>query len=169
MANDVSYFKVLDDDTRYSFDDADGEVRIAGNTSNIGTLSNLTTTAKSSIVAAINEVDADIATINTVSSGTLTGNWLNMNYAKNGNGMKFLRCLAGPNAAMAAGTQRFVGTLPSEYRPSYNIDQPIVVNATTSSAVIAILNVDRATGAVNITPMSAISTSTPININLAYI
>ena len=56
MANDVSFFKLEDDDTIYSFDDADGEVRIAGNTSNIGTLSDLTTTAKGNLVAAINEV-----------------------------------------------------------------------------------------------------------------
>lgn len=29
MSNDVSYFKVKDDDTKYAFDDADAEVRIA--------------------------------------------------------------------------------------------------------------------------------------------
>lgn len=88
MANDISYFKVQGDDTQYSFNDADLETRIgaeemgttartvtgaiaeladkvgenttdiADNASAIGTLSNLTTSAKGSLVVAINEVNA---------------------------------------------------------------------------------------------------------------
>lgn len=84
MANDVSYFKVAGDNTTYSFNDADLETavstlqntvsghtttinshttsignnttNIATNKSAIGTLSNLTTSAKGNLVAAINEV-----------------------------------------------------------------------------------------------------------------
>lgn len=72
MPNDVSYFKVPGDSTTYQFNDPDAESKIgalestvndqagdiADNTSAIGTLSNLTTSAKSTLVAAINEVDA---------------------------------------------------------------------------------------------------------------
>ena len=88
MANDISYFKVQGDNTQYSFNDADLETRIgaeemgttartvtgaiaeladkvgenttdiADNASAIGTLSNLTTSAKGSLVVAINEVNA---------------------------------------------------------------------------------------------------------------
>ena len=79
MANDVSCFKVPGDSTKYSFNDADAENRIGAlestvndqagdiadnttainaNASAIGTLSNLTTSAKGSLVAAINEVDS---------------------------------------------------------------------------------------------------------------
>lgn len=81
MANDVSYFKVQGDATQYSFNDADlGEALeeeiyraqtaeqdnaegIAAETQRAeaaeGDLSTLTTTAKGSLVAAINEVDAN--------------------------------------------------------------------------------------------------------------
>jgi len=58
MANDVSYFKVSGDSTTYQFNDPDAETAINANASAIGTLSNLTTSAKGSLVAAINEVDA---------------------------------------------------------------------------------------------------------------
>jgi hypothetical protein len=79
MPNDVSYFKVPGDSATYSFNDADAESRIGAlestvneqagdiadneaainaNASAIGTLSNLTTSAKSNLVAAVNEVDA---------------------------------------------------------------------------------------------------------------
>ena len=79
MANDVSYFKVSGDSTTYQFNDPDAENRIGAlestvndqagdiadnttainaNASAIGTLSNLTTSAKGSLVAAINEVDS---------------------------------------------------------------------------------------------------------------
>lgn len=74
MANDISYFKVEGDQTQYSFNDADLEARIgatalpttaqtvtgaiAEHEADIGTLSGLTTSAKSNLVAAINEVDA---------------------------------------------------------------------------------------------------------------
>lgn len=79
MPNDVSYFKVPGDSATYSFNDADAESRIGAlestvneqagdiadnttainaNASAIGTLSNLATSTKTSLVAAINEVDA---------------------------------------------------------------------------------------------------------------
>jgi len=72
MANDVSYFKVSGDSTTYQFNDPDAENRIgalestvndqagdiADNTSAIGTLSSLTTSAKDNLAAAVNEVDA---------------------------------------------------------------------------------------------------------------
>lgn len=77
MPNDVSYFKVPGDSTTYQFNDPDAESRIgalestvndqagdiADNTSAIGTLSNLATSTKTSLVAAINEVDAHADTI----------------------------------------------------------------------------------------------------------
>lgn len=60
MANDVSHFKVANDSTIYNFNDLDAESRIAAETTRAkgveGTLSNLTTTAKGNLVAAINEV-----------------------------------------------------------------------------------------------------------------
>ncbi len=80
MANDVSYFNLENDSTEYAFNDADAEVKIAQETARAtaaeganaaaisaettratgveGTLSDLTTTAKSNLVAAINEIDA---------------------------------------------------------------------------------------------------------------
>ena len=77
MANDVSYFYVRDDPTKYAFDDADAEERITDeseraetaeqtNATNIGILSELTTTAKDNLVAAINEVDGKIPVPNVV-------------------------------------------------------------------------------------------------------
>ncbi len=72
MPNDVSYFKIPGDTTTYQFNDPDAESRIGtlettvdshdssiqSNTTAIGTLSSLSTSAKSNLVAAINEVDS---------------------------------------------------------------------------------------------------------------
>jgi len=69
MANDVSYFQVEGDSTTYSFDDADLTAALASEISRAkgveGTLSSLTTTAKGSLVAAINEVDANVDALGT--------------------------------------------------------------------------------------------------------
>ena len=81
MPNDVSYFKVPGDSNTYQFNDQDAESGLAAETARAeaaeqanadaisaeasraagveGTLSNLTTTAKGNLVAAINEVDAN--------------------------------------------------------------------------------------------------------------
>jgi len=78
MANDVSYFKVEGDATQYSFNDADAETAIAAEVARAkgveGTLSDLTTSAKTSLVAAVNELDgkAGIATYASVTGLGLT-------------------------------------------------------------------------------------------------
>ena len=97
MANDVSYFKVQGDSTPYQFNDPDAENRIGAlestvndqageiadneaainanasaitaNSQAIGTLSSLTTSAKGSLVAAVNEVDAHADTNATAIAG----------------------------------------------------------------------------------------------------
>lgn len=103
--------------------------------------------------------------ITTVNAENLTANWLNMSAARNNAGMKFIRSAAGPNANMAAGTERAVGTLSANYRPSYNINHFCVVN---DSGTLCLLKITTA-GVVTITPYSAIPTTQAININLAYI
>lgn len=60
---------------------ADGKAD--ANTTKIGDLDNLTTTAKSSLVAAVNEVDSDVTTAqNTANSASTAANTANTNIAK---------------------------------------------------------------------------------------
>lgn len=57
----------------YAFNDSNAETKIATLTSNQGSLASLTTTAKGSLVAAINEVDSSAKAKLPLSGGTLTG------------------------------------------------------------------------------------------------
>ena len=67
MPNDVSYFRVDGDETVYSFDDADLTTELATEVARAkgveGVLSNLATTVKTNLVAAINEIVSAVNTL----------------------------------------------------------------------------------------------------------
>lgn len=67
--SDVSKFKI--GTTEISVKDSTARSGVATNSNNIGTLSNLTTTVKTNLVAAINEIDGSMISP-TYDSGTET-------------------------------------------------------------------------------------------------
>ena len=94
---------------------------------------------------------------------TLNQNWLNMNFIKVNSGVKFARCSTYPNSAMTANTEYSVGTLSAAYRPTYTVNHMFLFN----TSQWALLKITTA-GVVTFTPSVNVSTTTGININLAY-
>jgi len=131
MANDVSYFNLENDSTEYAFNDADAEIKISQETARAtaaeeanaaaisaetsraqsveGTLSSLTTAAKSNLVAAINEVDAGVDT-------------LNSKFANNFNGFKVYTSLSQLGLTSTATTIDIYNAMPNLSMALLNIE-----------------------------------------------
>lgn len=134
MANDVSYFKLIDDETQYSFDDADGEVRIAQNSADIDALESKFSSPTWNNDLAISHIAyTKFAGIVTIS-----------NYANIG-------------IDVPSNTWTTLGTLPAGYRPSRRIDVACTVGYNANlSGVIRIT----AAGNIDLWSNTAFTTST---------
>ena len=104
-----------------------------------GTLSNLTTTEKTNLVAAINEVDADVDTLNSKFDGPTWNTDLSTStiaYTKFA-GIVTITNYANIGIAIPSNTWTTLGTLPKGYRPSRRIDMacPVGYNADLSGVI----------------------------------
>ena len=138
MANDVSYFKLANDETQYSFDDADGEVRIAQNAADIDALS----------------TDSGWIDLSPVF------------YRKVGNTV-FVSCHAQYSSALTGQTWTTIATLPAGFRPSRRYDAAVALGSYAevvgSVRIWASGNIDVYPSAdVKTTPYIAFSASYPV-------
>ena len=166
MANDVSYFKVDGDSTTYSFNDADAETAIVterarataaeqDNATAIstettraeaveGSLANLTTTAKGSLVAAINEVNGRIAAGQSAASVSITSNSYEERTYSFGNTFS-----AAPKVFL-----QLTGTGDNAYRGNVSA---FVVSATTTTVTVRFFNASAATLSVGLNWLAVVS------------
>lgn len=102
--------------------------------------------------------------ITTISVETLTNSYLDLTAIRNNAGMKFIRCSTRPRASLEANTDYSLGTLPEPYRPHMQVIAYLMVNAN----ITALLTITTS-GAVTFRPLSAISSTTGVNIHYAYL
>lgn len=129
MANinltDSSNIKVVQNGSDISLDFTAGG-QVATNTTNIGTLANLTTTDKTDLVSAINEVDADTTVVDITSQITFNETVANTYFFKVGNVIHVQ--YQGAATTHSVGTT--LATIPVAYRPNsnYQVLAPFVKN-----------------------------------------
>lgn len=128
------------------------------------------TLTSSDVIAMDNGTSTRKINLNSLVNGknaqTLDANWLNMNCVVTSNGVKFIRCSTYPNANMTGGTEYHVGTLQTDYRPTYAVSHYVKWGG--GSTAFGLLKITQE-GVVTFTPDINISTSTGININFAFI
>jgi hypothetical protein len=136
--SDVSYFKLDGDDTIYSFDDADGEVRIAQNAADIDALST-------------DSGWIDLAPVF---------------YRKVGNTV-FVSCHAQYSGTLTGRDWTTIATLPAGFRPSRRYDAAVALGSNAevvgSVRIGASGNIDiYPSAAITTTPYIAFSASYPV-------
>lgn len=89
-----------------------------------------------------------------------------MRVYKSGN-TKFLRASAQPTSAVTANTEYTIGTLPAAYRPQADITHYFLFAM--GSTYVARVSISASDGSIKFASSVAISTSTTVYINLAYV
>ena len=98
-----------------------------------------------------------------VQTEIMNKNWIEAKVYKSGH-TKIFRISNYPKAKMTAETKYFIGTLSSDFNPSYSVYQRLSAGTENLEVVLEIDN----NGNANITPLSDVPTSKNININVTY-
>jgi hypothetical protein len=102
--------------------------------------------------------------IATISTETLTNNYLDVVAVRNNAGMKFIRYSGYPKQALTSGTEYTLGTLSESYRPVYPIFVTLPMIGGNNGTLII-----RSTGDVVLRPSANATVTTSINIHYAYL
>lgn len=95
-------------------------------------------------------------------NSTYINNYLSFNLLVK-SGIKYIRCSGYPSQNMAANTNYSIGTLPVDYRPSYNIYQDVNIGSDIYVRIYL-----RTNGGFELRPLQNMTTNTGVNVNLTY-
>lgn len=139
MPNDVSYFKLIDDETQYAFDDADGEARIAQNTADINDL--------------------------TDDSGWID---LSPIFYRKVGGIVYVSCYATYAGTLTGGAWTTIATLPDGFRPSRRVDTSAVLGQNANVPGTVRIQSSAYGGTVQVYASSTISSGTYVTFSISY-
>lgn len=164
MANlnlqDSTNIKVVQNGSDISLDFKTGG-QVDTNTTDIGDLTQLTTTDNSSLVNAINEIDADTQFVDFTSSVSFNENSLGTcKFYKVGK-IVYVQ-YQGQSTTHSGGAT--LATVPASYKPSYQVVAPFTKNAN----AYGYLSISSSTGALTVGAISSTSASGRIYANFTY-